>query len=386
MDHRPGPSSVRASGRGLWGKQRMATLVTGATGFLGGHLVRALVDRGEEVRALVRLQTDPRELLNLPVAVARGDLTQPDTIAAAMHGIDRVYHTAAKVDLAASSDLGMSQINADGTRHVLEAAWRAGVERVVYTSSVGAIGACEIHERLDEGDAYRGRGTNLPYTRSKVLADRVAMEFVKRGLPIVPVYPTLFMGPGDRCLRTSKTVLTYLERRAPAYIAGGFGCSDVRDVALGHVLAMDRGQPGRRYILGGWNVTLREFYGLLEQITRIPAPTLRVPPVLAYAIALVTKWIEPIRGKPPVITCGDVDSARLYWFYDYKRASEELGLRCRPLIDTLRDTVEWLRADVFGKRLVRHDVPESSAPASAPHKRSAAKVVAADGVHPESQY
>jgi dihydroflavonol-4-reductase len=303
--------------------------------------------------------------------VADHGLAQPETIAAAMRGIDHVYHVAAKVDLAASSDLGMSQINSDGTKHVLEAAWRAGVERVVYTSSVGAIGACEIHQRLKEDDIYRGRGTNLPYTRSKVLADRVAMQFVQRGLPIVPVYPTLFMGPGDRYLRTSKTTLAYLAGRAPAYIAGGFGCSDVRDVATGHVLAMDRGQPGRRYILGGWNVTLREFYGQLEQITRIPAPNLRVPPVLAYAIALITKWIEPIRGKPPVITWGDVDNARLYWFYNYTRAREELGLRCRPLTETLRDTVEWLQAEKIhvGDSTVppRLDRPERHGPGSAPH-------------------
>jgi dihydroflavonol-4-reductase len=327
----------------------MATLVTGATGFLGSHLVRALVDRGEEVRVLVRPRTDPRELLNLPVEIARGDLGSPETLTAAMRGIDRVYHAAAKVDVAASSDLGMSQINSDGTRHVLESAWRAGVERVVYTSSVGAIGACEIHEQLNEDDCYRGRGTNLPYPRSKVLADRVAMEFVKRGLPIVPVYPTLFFGPGDRYLRTSKTILAYLDRRTPAYIAGGFGCSDVRDVAAGHVQAMDRGQPGRRYILGGWNVTLREFYGLLARITQIAAPTLRVPAVLGYALAIITKWVEPIRGKPPVVTWGDVDNARLYWFYDYTRGQEELGLRCRPLIETLRDTVAWLRDHIHDR-------------------------------------
>lgn len=348
----------------------MATLVTGATGFLGSHLVRALVDRGEEVRALVRPQTNPGELLDLPIEIVSGDLTEPETIAAAMRGVDRVYHAAAKVDLAATSDSGMSQINRDGTRNVLEAAWRAGVERVVYTSSVGAIGACGIRQRLNEDDIYSGRGTNLPYTRSKVLADRVVIQFVTRGLPLVPVYPTLFMGPGDRYLRTSKTILTYLAGRAPAYIAGGFGCSDVRDVATGHVLAMERGQPGRRYILGGWNVTLREFYSLLERITGISAPTLRLSPALAYVVAAITKWIEPIRGKPPVVTRGDVDTARHYWFYDYTRARQELGLTCRPLIGTLRDSVEWLRAEVIGKKLVRVDMPQAGTPAPAAHSRA----------------
>lgn len=338
----------------------MATLVTGATGFLGGHLVRTLVEQGEAVRALVRPQTNPRELLDLPVEIAWGDIEQPDTIATAMRGVERVFHTAAKLEIASTSDAGMSRLNSDGTRHVLEAAWRAGVERVVYTSSVGAIGACDSHERLGEDDIYRGRGTNLPYMRSKVLADRVAMKFAERGLPLVPVYPTLFMGPGDKYLRTSRTVLTYLEGRALGYIAGGFGCSDVRDIARGHVLAMQRGQIGRRYILGGWNVTLRELYGLLEKITGIRASNIRLHPALAHIVATVTKWIEPIRSKPPVVTHGDVDNAELYWFYDYTRAREELGFRCRPLVETLRDTVRWLREDVLGKKLVRRDVPESA--------------------------
>jgi dihydroflavonol-4-reductase len=344
----------------------MATLVTGATGFLGGHLVRASVDRGEDVRVLVRPQTDPRDLRELPVEIVAGDLQEPETITAAMRGIDRVYHAAAKVDVTASSDLGMSQLNSDGTRNVLEAAWRAGVERVVYTSSVGAIGACANHERLTENDAYCGRGTSLPYARSKVLADQIAMQFVERGLPIVPVYPTLFMGPGDRYLRTSKTILTFLKGRAPAYIAGGFGCSDVRDIATGHVLAMERGRLGRRYILGGWNVTWREFYLLLEQITGIRAPTLRVSPALAHVIATVTKWIAPIRGKQPVVTHGDVETGRLHWFYDYTRAREELGFHCRPLVETLRDAVDWLRREILEPK------PESGVPRPHVFERDAA--------------
>ncbi len=133
----------------------------------------------------------------------------------------------------------------------------------------------------------------------------------------------------------------------------------MRDVALGHVLAMDRGQPGRRYILGGWNVTLREFYRLLEQITRIPAPNLRLPPAVAYAVATLTRWAASYRGKKPVITHGDVDNARLYWFYDFSRAREELGLSCRPLIETLRDTVAWLRAELLdGKSRIKADTAE----------------------------
>jgi dihydroflavonol-4-reductase len=272
---------------------------------------------------------------------------QPETVSAAMRGVDRVYHTAAKVEIGATSDAGMTDLNVQGTRHILESAWRWGVERVVYTSTVGVIGACSTPLRLSEQQVYSGRGTRLPYTYSKLLADRLMMRYVRRGLPVVPVYPTLFMGPGDKYLNATRPVLRYMEGRARGYIAGGFGCTDVRDVARGHLMAMQRGQLGRRYILGGWNVTVREFYGLLEQITRIPAPNLRLPASLVYLIAAVTRWIEPIRGKPPVITCGDIESARLYWFYDYERARDELGLECRPLIETLRDTVDWLRQRFF---------------------------------------
>src|SRR5262249_12528919 len=157
------------------GARLMRMLVTGATGFLGKHLVEALIAQGETIRALVRPQTNPRDLFDLDVEITWGDLTQPDTLARAMRGVDRVYHTAAKVELAARTDLGMARLNADGTRHVLEAAWQAGVDRVVYTSSVGVIGASSNQRLLNEDDAYLGLGTNLPYTRSKVLADRVAM-------------------------------------------------------------------------------------------------------------------------------------------------------------------------------------------------------------------
>jgi dihydroflavonol-4-reductase len=328
----------------------MPILVTGSTGFLGNYLVRALVRQGDRVRALVRPETNPRDLLDLPVEIAWGDLREPQTIAVAMRGVEKVYHTAARVDIGATCDNGMKRLNVEGTRNVLEAAWRSGVDRIVYTSSVAAIGASHSQKRLTEDDAYTGLGVRLPYARSKVLADRVVMQFVKRGLPVIPVYPTLFMGAGDKYLRTAKVVLRYLEGRALGYIAGGFGCSDVRDIAEGHLLAMERGQPGRRYILGGWNVTVREFYGMLERVTQIPAPNLRVPASIAYIIAALTKWIEPIRGVPPVVTVGDVDSARLYWFYDYSRAREELGMQCRPLTDCLRETVEWLRPRVVRTR------------------------------------
>ncbi len=339
----------------------MATLVTGATGFLGRHLIDALLARGDRVRALVRSQTDAADLATLPIEIARGDVMQPDTIEAAMCGVARVYHTAAMVDIGSSIDHGMSRLNTEGTRNVLAAAWRAGVERVVYTSSVGAIGAGDVRTRLDEDDTYSGRGTSLPYQRSKLLADRAAMNFLDRGLPLVPVYPTLFMGPGDRYLRTTHSILSFLVGRAPAYIAGGFGLSDVRDVARGHLLAMDRGEIGRRYILGGTNISLFQFYKTLESITGLRAPTLRIPAFLGHVAATVTKWAEPIRGKPAVITHGDVDSARLYWFYDYSRARDELGLTCRPVAETLRDAVAWLRTEVLGKWRVRLDAGERPA-------------------------
>lgn len=334
----------------------MLTLVTGATGFLGRHLVDSLHSNGVRLRALARPRTRPCEIEDLPIEIAWGDVMQPETLASAMRGVQRVYHTAAKVEIGSSRDIGMIRMNGAGTRNVLSAAWRAGVERVVYTSSVGAIGGSKQPELLTEDHIYQGCGVNLPYARSKMLADRIAMKFVARGLPLVPVYPTLMLGPGDRYMRSSGVIKTYLEGRALGYIAGGFGCTDVRDVAFGHLLAMERGEPGRRYILGGHNVTLRDLYRLLEQITGISAPTFRLPASLAHVVASVTKWLEPVRRKPPVVTHGDVDNARLYWFYNYARARDELGLVCRPLLDTLADTVDWLRAESRRRGAVPNEV------------------------------
>lgn len=320
------------------------TLVTGATGFVGWHVARRLIETGHRVRALVRPGSRLRELEAEAVA---GDLRDPESLARAAAGCGLVFHVAADYRLWARRPEELYESNVRGTRHLLEAARRAGVERVVYTSTVGAIGIPP--EGLgDEQTPVSLKEMTGAYKRSKFLAEQAAQEAARAGLPVVIVNPTAPVGDHDfKPTPTGRIILDFLRGAMPAYIETGLNFVDVRDVAEGHRLACERGRPGERYILGAENWTLEEFFRRLAAISGLPAPRRRIPYALALAAgALSTGWAR-LSGRPPRAPLDGVRMARKKMFVSSAKAGRELGYSPGPVEAALRRAVEWFRANGY---------------------------------------
>ncbi|MGH9672113.1 MAG: hopanoid-associated sugar epimerase, partial [Bryobacteraceae bacterium] len=313
------------------------TLVTGATGFLGWHVARRLLDRGESVRALVR---DRRRLKELEgVEPFDGDLRDAETVRRAAAGCGTVFHVAADYRLWARNPAELFESNVGGTRNVMEAAEKAGVERVVYTSTVGCIG-------MNQGTGDESTPVSLeqmtgPYKRSKFLAEQEAR---RARVPVVIVNPTAPVGDHDwKPTPTGQMIVDFLNGRMPAYIDTGLNLCDAGDTAGGHLLARDRGRPGERYILAGENLTLRRIFETLAGIAGVAAPRFRMPYALAWSAgAASTLWAE-VTGSPPRVPLDAVRMARTKMWVDGGRARRELGFEARPAAEALRRAVNWFR-------------------------------------------
>jgi dihydroflavonol-4-reductase len=316
------------------------TLVTGASGFLGWHVARLLLERGHRVRALVRPSSQIREL---EVERVTGDLRDPASVERAVAGCGLVFHVAADYRLWAADESELYRSNVDGTRNVLQAARHAAVERVVYTSTVGCIGLPQDGEG-DEDCPVSLEAMSGAYKRSKFLAERVALEFAAAGLPVIIVNPTAPIGDHDiKPTPTGKIVLDFLKGDMPAFIDTGLNVVDARDVALGHLLACERGRAGERYILGSENLTLARILGKLAAITGRPAPTLQLPYAVAYAAGVVSTAWARVTGKPPRAPLDAVRMARKKMFVSHAKAARELGFAPGPADAALRRAVEWFR-------------------------------------------
>ncbi|MGH7370117.1 MAG: hopanoid-associated sugar epimerase [Candidatus Methylomirabilaceae bacterium] len=323
----------------------MLNLVTGGTGFVGTAVVRLLLSERQSVRALVRRGSDLRNLDGLDVELAYGDLLDRDdeALRKALKGCRRLYHVAAVYSLWAPDPRILYRVNVDGTRTLLQAALEEGVERVVYTSTVGALGYREDGGPADEKTPVTLDQMIGHYKRSKFLAEEEARRAASRGLPVVIVNPSTPIGPRDiKPTPTGQVIVDYLNRRMPAYIDTGLNLIDVEDVARGHLLAADRGRIGERYILGHRNLTLREIFEILERITTIPAPRLRLPYRLVLPLAYVDQWLSMrIRKGPPRIPLEGVKMARRRMFFDSSKAVRELGLPQSPIEGALERSVRW---------------------------------------------
>lgn len=325
----------------------MTTLVTGATGFIGANLVRELLAEGEAVRVLVRPTSDRRAIEALPVEVAVGDLLDPASLRRALRACRVLYHVAADYRLFARDPAILYRTNVDGTRTLLEAALELGVERVVYTSSVGTLGIPEDGGPGTETTPVRIEDMVGDYKRSKFLAEREAEAFAARGLPVVIVNPTAPVGPWDwKPTPTGRMIADYLRRRMFGYLATGLNLIHVRDVARGHLLAARRGRVGEKYILGhaAGNLWLREIFQRLEALSGVPAPRRRIPYWIAYGSAALFEVGARLTGREPLASRTAVRMAAKPMFFDPGKAIRELGLPQTPVEEALRDAVAWFRA------------------------------------------
>jgi dihydroflavonol-4-reductase len=319
-------------------------LVTGASGFLGWHVARVLVERGYAVRALVR---PGRRVDGLEVETVTGDLRDAASLERAAAGCGLVFHVAADYRLWAKDPAELYRSNVDGTRNLLEAAKNSGAERVVYTSTVGCIGF--PHGGIgDENTPVALEDMTGHYKRSKFLAERVALEFAAGGLPVVIVNPTAPVGDHDgKPTPTGKIVLDFLKGDMPAFIDTGLNVLDVRDCAEGHLLACERGRVGERYILGSENLTLAAILRDLARIVGRKPPALRLPYAVAWCAGVCSTAWAGLSGQPPRVPLEGVRMARKKMWVTHEKARLELGFHPAPAEVALTRAVEWFRGPAF---------------------------------------
>jgi dihydroflavonol-4-reductase len=322
--------------------------VTGGTGFVGCHIVRALVERGVEVTCLVRRTSPPLALDGLAVRLASGDLLDVESLRRGMAGADTVFHCAADYRLWVLDPRAMYAANVEGTRNVLSVAAECGATRVVYTSTVGALGLDPAGAPADETTPVTLADMRVPYKRSKFLAERVADEWAARGLGVVIVNPSTPVGELDvKPTATGRMIVDYLEGRMSAYVDTGLNLIDVRDVALGHLLAAERGRAGQRYILGHRNLSLKEIFEILAGITGIRAPRLKLPHWVPWvASAVDTSWAR-LRRRAPRLPLDAVKLARYRMYFDATKAVSELGLPQHAVEAALERAVLWFQGNGY---------------------------------------
>jgi dihydroflavonol-4-reductase len=319
-------------------------LVTGGNGFVGCHVVRALVARGDRVRVLIRERADMGALSGVDCEPVRGDLRDPDSLRRAVAGCDEVYHVAADYRLWLRDEAPMYATNVEGTRNLLAAAREAGVGRIVHTSTVGALGIPADGPGREDTPVTLDEMVG-PYKRSKFLAEMEALSAARTGLPVVIVNPSTPIGAYDlKPTPTGRIIVDFLNRRMPAYLDTGLNLVDVEDVARGHLLAAERGRVGEKYILGGENLTLEEFFRRLANLSGLSAPRFRIPWALAYGFALGAEaFARTVTGKPPRASLTEVRMARKKMFFDSSKARRELGYSPGPIDEAIRRAIEFFR-------------------------------------------
>jgi dihydroflavonol-4-reductase len=323
----------------------MTTLLTGATGFLGSALARELLKDGRHLKLLARKNTDTRNIDGLDCEVNYGDLRDRESLKSALKGCKTLYHTAAYYSLWSQDKKMIYDINVQGTRNILECALEAGVEKVVYTSTVGCIGLSGDHSPANEQQPMNPATLCNDYKLSKYEAEQVALELFGRGLPLVIVNPSTPVGPRDiKPTPTGKIILDFLNGKMPAYIDTGLNLIDVADCARGHILAEEKGRLGERYILGNKNMSLKEILLALEALTGLKAPRIKMPYWVAYTAGLACEWVsDTITHRPPSVPLAGVKMAKYFMYFDATKSIQELGLPQSPVENALGQAVQWFQ-------------------------------------------
>ncbi len=321
----------------------MKVLVTGATGFIGFHVARFLREKDLRVVALVREGSDSSVLKSLDVEASTGDVRDYDSVCRALKGCQQIYHLAADYRLWVPDTEPMYETNVQGTRNIMQAALRLGIERVIYTSTVGTLAASSNGKPSDEDTPAALKEMVGHYKRSKFIAEQEVYQFIQKGVPVIIVNPSTPIGPMDRKpTPTGKIIVDFLNGKIPAYLDTGLNFVDVEDVAIGHWLASRNGRIGQRYILGGKNVTLGEFFVSIARITGQKSPKVRLPylPVLlaAYLDEALSKWVTK---RHPRIPLTGVKMAKKYMFFDCSKAVRELHMPQNPIEGALERAINW---------------------------------------------
>lgn len=329
----------------------MTTLVTGATGFVGAAVTRALLARGESVRCLARPGGDRRNLAGLDVEVAEGDLTDPASLRAATRGCDALYHVAADYRLWIPDPPAMDRVNVAGSRAVIRAALEAGARRVVYTSSVAVLRPRADGTPADEATPTSEADMVGAYKRSKYRAEAAVSALVRdEGAPVVIVNPSTPIGPRDiKPTPTGRVIVEAAAGRMPAYVDTGLNVAHVDDVAAGHLLAFDKGAVGERYILGGEDMTLARILAEVAALTGRRPPKVRLPHDLILPFAWVAEGVARITGKEPFATVDGLRMAKKRMFFSSAKAARELGYAWRPARAALADAVAWFQDNGYGR-------------------------------------
>jgi dihydroflavonol-4-reductase len=320
-------------------------LITGASGFVGSAVLRALVGRDLCLRVLVRRSSPRTNLVGLDVEVAEGDMRSRDDMLRALEGVSRLFHVAADYRLWARDPSDIIRANLEGTGSVMEAALTQGVERIVYTSSVATLRAGDAATNVDETAPLAPGEAVGAYKESKVVAERLVERMVaERGLPAVIVNPSTPIGPRDvKPTPTGRILVEAAQGRIPAFVDTGLNLVHVDDVAAGHLEAMARGVVGQRYILGGQNVSLAQMLGEIARLVGRRPPTVKLPRAPLYPLAWAAEAVAQITGKEPFVTRDALKMASHHMFFTSAKAEQELGYRARPYPEALADALAWFR-------------------------------------------
>jgi dihydroflavonol-4-reductase len=327
----------------------MTTLVTGASGFLGSHVARQLVSRGEDVRVLMRASSTNRAIADLSLEYVTGDLRDPASLERALAGVQYVFHVAADYRLWARKSRDIYDSNVGGTKNLIAAAKRANVEKFIYTSTVATIAVDRPQLPTEATDAKLEEMVGH-YKRSKWMAEREVLNAANEGLPVVITMPTTPVGPGDwKPTPTGKIVLDFLNGKMPGYVETGLNFVGVEECAEGHLLVGEMGKVGERYLLGAENLTLKAMLDLLAKITGLPAPKLKIPHGVALGVAYMNTAFSRLIGKEPQIPVEGVKIAQHMMFVDCTRAQRELGFKTGSVEAALERAVRWYEANGYVK-------------------------------------